>query len=89
MKLHLHVKSCYFEEIKAGVKKHEYRLANEYWRKRLLGRSYDAVVIYNAYKPGPENRLEFPWNGVGLIANFTHPHFGAESVTVYSVPVFQ
>lgn len=84
MKLHLHVKTVYFNAIKSGEKVTENRLANAYWTKRLGGRSFDGVVIYNAYKPGAENRLEFPWRGFGL-RTITHPHFGPEPVVVYAI----
>lgn len=37
--LHLNLKGEYFHAIRAGKKVEEYRLYNEYWRKRLEGRS--------------------------------------------------
>lgn len=84
MKLHLHVKTEYFEQIKDGTKTEEYRLVNDYWRKRLAGREYDSVVIYNAYKPGPENRLEFPWRR-WVTRTITHRHFGPSPVDVFAI----
>ena len=90
MKLHLHVKTAYFNQIRAGSKVEEYRLHSAFWVKRLVElpsgakRSFDAVVIYNAYKPGPENRIEFPWRGWSL-KGITHPHFGTDEVTVFAI----
>lgn len=89
MKLHLHVKSEYFAQIKAGTKTEEYREITDYWDKRLTcddaqERSYDGIVIYNAYKPGAENRIEFPWSGWRLTW-ITHPHFGPGTVGVYAI----
>lgn len=89
MKLHLHVKSCYFAEIKAGTKTEEYREQIRYWKSRLYDgiepRKYEAVVIYNAYLPGPENRIEFPWRGFEPLA-ICHPHFGSNRVAyVYAI----
>lgn len=90
MKLHLHVKSVYFEQIVAGTKKEEYRLHTGYWVKRLVElpsgnkREFDAVVIHNAYKPGLANLIEFPWNGWRL-TGLTHPHFGLDEVTVFAI----
>ncbi len=84
MKLHLHVKTCYFEQIKAGTKTEEYRLLTPYWQKRLLGREYDAVVVYNAYKPGGENRIVFPWRWY-VVRTITHPHFGDKPVIVFAI----
>lgn len=90
MKLHLHVKTEYFNQIKAGTKTEEYRLINDYWAKRLGPqpngglRDYDSVVIYNAYKGGVENRMEFPWRGWAS-KRIIHPHFGPEEVSVYAI----
>lgn len=89
-KLHLHVKSEYFEQIKRGEKREEYRLHCKYWIKRLVEmpsgapRKFSAVVIYNAYKPGEENRIEFPWRGTTL-KGIKHHHFGCDEVTVFAI----
>lgn len=85
-KLHLHVKTEYFNAVKDGSKLFEYRLANPYWKQRLYLRSYESIVYYNAYKPGPENRIEMPWIGWKLEA-ITHPHFGSKPVEVYAIHV--
>jgi hypothetical protein len=84
MKLHLHVKTEYFNAIKAGTKITENRLVNDYWTKRLVGRNYDAVVVYNAYKAGAENRLEFPWNRWDT-QTIVHKHFGQNPVDVFVI----
>ena len=90
MNLHFHVKSEYFAQIKAGTKREEYRLHNAYWVRRLVElpagakRKFDGIVIYNAYKPGTENRIEFPWRGWRLTC-IHHPHFGAGDVTVFAI----
>jgi hypothetical protein len=78
------VKTEYFLAIKAGTKITENRLVNDYWRKRLAGREYDGVVIYNAYKPGAENRLEFPWRRWST-RTITHKHFGPDPVDVFAI----
>jgi hypothetical protein len=86
-RLHLHVKTEYFNAIKSGEKTHEFRLANDYWTKRLnYTRWYSGVVIYNAYKPGSENRMEFPYVAPEIITR-THPHFGPHPVMVYAIPL--
>ena len=90
MKLHLHVKSVYFHQIASGAKTEEYRLHTGYWVKRLVifpegkKREFDGIVIYNAYKPGKGNRLEFPWRSWRL-TGLTHPHFGPDEVTVFAI----
>lgn len=86
MKLHLHVKTCFFNAIKSGEKKKEYRLDNEYWRKRLIGRDYDGILIYNAYLPGDHNRIAMPFVG-WVLETITHPHFGPEPVRCFAIHV--
>jgi hypothetical protein len=86
VKLHLHVKTCYFDAIKAGTKSHEYRLAKKYWNERLHARDYDGIVLYNAYKPGAENRIEMPWL-TPHTERRTHPHFGPDEVLVWAIPM--
>jgi hypothetical protein len=92
MKLHLHVKSVYFDQIAGGWKREEFRLHNAYWVKRLVDmpsgakRSFESIVIHRGYKPGPENRLEFPWQGWRL-TGITHPHFGPDEVTVFAINI--
>lgn len=82
--LHLHVKTIYFDQIKAGTKTTENRLANDYWRKRLEGRNYRNVIIYNAYKPGAENRITFKYNGFQP-QTITHEHFGPDPVLIFAI----
>lgn len=90
MKLHLHVRSEYFAQIKAGEKREEYRLHNAYWVRRLVefpsgkAREFDGIVIHNAYLSGSDNRIEFPWLGWTL-KGITHPHFGTDEVTVFAI----
>ena len=47
--LHLNLKGEYFDEIVAGTKPFEYRLKNNYWTKRLVGRRYKYVLFKRGY----------------------------------------
>jgi len=82
----LHVKGEYFDAIKSGTKKLEYRLCNEYWRKRLENRTYREVVIFRGYprKGDKLNMLEFPYKGYKH-EKITHKHFGNVPVEVYAI----
>lgn len=82
----LPVKRIYFDSIKAGCKGEEYRLQNEYWTKRLVGREYDRIVITLGYPKWNDwdRRLEFEWNGFKRIS-LTHPHFGPDEVQVFAI----
>ena len=82
--LHLHVKTVYFDQIKSGEKPHEYRLQTNYWIKRLVNKRYDGIVVWNAYKTGPENQIEMPWKGCHSV-KITHEHFGPDEVMVFAI----
>jgi hypothetical protein len=84
----LPVKGIYFDQIKAGTKSHEFRLVNDYWTKRLLGRVYDRVIITKGYprRDDAEKRIVSPWRGC-CIEIITHEHFGSEPVVVFAIPV--
>lgn len=86
--LHLNLKGEYFDQIAEGTKKEEYRLYNEYWRKRLLFKRFDGLVIKRGYpKRGDSSKtLERVWRG-WTIKEITHPHFGNEQVKVFAIKV--
>lgn len=87
MNLQLAVKKEYFDQIKSGEKTREFRMVNEYWKKRMVKVPlFETVTITCGYpkKTDKEKILVFPWNGV-IIGNITHPHFGAEPVLVYQI----
>jgi hypothetical protein len=86
--LTLPLKSEYFDAIKAGTKVTEFRLANDYWTKRLVGRTYLNVVLTRGYPKANDSsrRLVLPWRGY-TVTTITHPHFGAAPVTVFAIDV--
>lgn len=85
--LHLNVKGKNFDEIKAGIKYFEYRLASK-WLKRLEGKTFDRVIVKRVYpKKGDTNRIIVrQWEGFELIT-ITHPHFGPDPVRVCAIYV--
>lgn len=88
--LHLNLKGEYFDAIKDGTKKEEYRLYNDHWRKRLIHREYDGILVKRGYpkKTDTSKMLERVWRG-WTIKEITHPHFGSEPVTVFAIQVNQ
>lgn len=86
--LHLPLKGEYFDQIKAGTKPEEFRLANDYWRKRLVGRTYDRIELTRGYpkRGDAARRLVLPWRGYRL-TTITHPHFGDQPVEVFAINV--
>jgi hypothetical protein len=86
--LFLPLKGFYFEEIRAGRKPEEFRLANGYWRKLLVGRHYDFVLLTRGYPraDGFHPQLLVPWRGY-IPRTIIHPHFGIARVTVFAIDV--
>lgn len=78
----------YFDAIAAGTKPEEFRLANDYWRKRLVGRAYDRIVLTRGYPKRDDHarRIIRPWRGY-ITRTITHPHFGSEPVEVFAIDV--
>lgn len=87
--LYLPLKRVYFEQIASGEKTHEFRLVTPYWRKRLVGRKYDKIVITCGYpKRGDSERtLVRKWMGEPEIQTIAHEHFGPEPVQVFAIDV--
>lgn len=85
--LHMNLKGEYFDQIKAGTKLFEYRLAVK-WAKRLEGKTFDRIFIKRGYpKTGDHERIiERPWRGFERW-DIVHPHFGADPVDVFAIRV--
>jgi len=84
----LPLKSEYFNAIKRGEKMEEYRLANEYWTRRLVGKSFARIVLTKGYpsRSDHERRIVRPWRGY-VERIITHPHFGPDPVRVFAIYV--
>lgn len=86
--LHLALKGEYFDAIQAGAKIEEFRLLNDYWRRRLVARDYDLLVLMRGYPRSDDaaRRLTLPYRGY-VVKTITHPHFGPEPVEVFALNV--
>lgn len=84
--LTLPLNALYFDQIKAGTKREEYRLVTPYWAKRLAGRTYDQVTFTKGYPAASDldRRLTLPWLGYRE-KTLTHPHFGPDPVEVFAI----
>lgn len=86
--LHLNLKKKYFDQIKAGTKTIELRLATDYWRERLVGRCYDEIHLKCGYpKKGDTTRIiKRKWT---LIAKerVLCEEFGSEPVEAFVIDV--
>jgi hypothetical protein len=58
--LHLNLYREFFAAIVDGRKRIEYRPQSPHWRRRLEGRTYEAILFRNGYlKDAPEMLVEF------------------------------
>lgn len=50
----------WFDQIRKGVKKEEYREMKPYWKDRIEGREYDEIHFRNGYNPNsPAMRVQY------------------------------
>lgn len=86
--LTLNLRGIYFDQIKSGEKKFEYREVTPYWEKRLIDQQFDKIIIKRGYpKNGDtEKIIERPWAGFH-ITRIRHEHFGYRNVTVFAIAV--
>ncbi|ELA6641059.1 ASCH domain-containing protein [Vibrio alginolyticus] len=87
----LNVNKRWFEEVKAGTKHKEYRVFNDYWKKRLLHadgtpKQFKDIQYKLGYpKSGDTSKtLTFAWRGFD-IETIIHPHFNNEPVKVFGI----
>ncbi|EIY4764346.1 ASCH domain-containing protein [Vibrio cholerae] len=86
--LHLPVKTEYFLAIKSGEKEFEFRLYNEYWKKRLEGKKYSKIKVTKGYPKSTDHDriVERPYRGFD-VREITHKHFGSDPVMVFAIRV--
>jgi hypothetical protein len=86
--LHLNLKTKHWDRIESGEKPWEYRLMTDYWKKRLLGKSFDRILVKKGYpKRDDKSRiLERPWRGLE-VHTITHDEFGHDPVDVFAIRV--
>lgn len=86
--LHLNLKARYFQQIRDNEKPEEYRHASDYWKKRLLNRTYGRVIIKSGYPSNNQtDRICYRrWNGC-TEQTITHAEFGPQPVNVIAIDV--
>lgn len=68
--LHLTLNKKWFDMIRSGIKKEEYREIKPYWRKRLLNKFFDVIQFRNGYaKTAPCFTIELTgfYRGLGIV----------------------
>ena len=88
MDLQLALKAVYFDAIKSGEKTEEYRLYNDYWKKRLVDRDYEQIILTKGYpkRNDESRRMSFQYCHY-TIKTITHPHFDNKPVKVFAIRV--
>jgi hypothetical protein len=84
--LTLRLKTIYWNQIAAGTKREELRLANPRYIRQLLSRDYDVIHLWLGYPPATEatKLLRFAWRGARRIRR-QHEHFGPTPVDLIAV----
>jgi hypothetical protein len=89
--LYLNLKGEFFDTIKSGTKAFEYRLYNDYWKKRLLNadgslKSWDGIVVRRGYPTAgdPDREIARDWR-CAVVETITHEHFGQKPVAVFAI----
>ncbi len=82
------LKKEYFNQIKNGDKKFEYRLITDYWRKRLENKDYDLLIFKLGYPSHSEKDKILTTKYIGYeIQKIKHKHFGYNEVEVYAIKI--
>lgn len=82
------LKREYFNQIKSGEKKFEYRLMTDYWRKRLENKDYDLIILKLGYPSDSEKDKILVAKYIGYeIQKIKHKHFGEHEVDVYAIKI--
>lgn len=84
--LTLSLKREYFEAIKSGKKKEEFRVRNDFWKKRIEGKTFDRIILTLGYPKADDTsrRLELPYRGYS-VRMLKHPHFGDKELEVFAI----
>ncbi len=86
MDLHLNLKKEYFNQIKNGTKKIEYRLKNQYWSKRLKNKEFHKVYIKLGYPKRNQKEKILCFELLKIEEQkITHKEFGNFPVEVYAI----
>ena len=79
----INIKRKYFDQIKNGEKKEEYRLITKYWIDRLENKEYDFIRFQNGYNRDSE---KFIIEYLGIVKKeIQHEFFGDKSVQVFAI----
>jgi|LakMenE01Jun11ns_1017448.scaffolds.fasta_scaffold9744814_3 hypothetical protein len=82
-KLHIIIKTKYFNQILNGDKTKEYRIVKPYWVNKLVGKKYSSIIFQAGYSKTAE-RMEIEYLGYE-IENIKHEFFGNDEISVFAI----
>ena len=80
--LHLILKKEWFDKIKSGEKKIEYRLATPFWEKRLWKKEWKNITFQLGYSG--KHKITKKWLNTELEV-IKMPFFGNEEVLIFAI----
>lgn len=84
----LHLKAEYWHDIREGRKPFEFRLNTPFWQKRIVGKTYDRLILCLGYPKRGDmtRRIVMPYQGYEM-QRITHNHFfdGNMPVKVFAI----
>jgi ASC-1-like (ASCH) protein len=88
MDLVLPLKRKWFEQIKDGTKKFEYRVYNDFWKKRIEGKTFDRIILTLGYpkKDDDSRRVIRPWRGY-TVETINHEEWNYFPEKVFAIMV--
>lgn len=84
--LHLNVDSQYWFEVQNGLKIEEYRVVNDFWKKRLEDKTFNSIHYKLGYPKSDDfsKIMVFEFDGF-VKKTITHEKFGNIPVEVYAI----
>ena len=84
--LTLHLKNEYFNQIKAGTKREEYRLFKDYWKKRIHHNDFEFILLLCGYPKANDHAKRLVCHYTGHeVKDIIHPEFGENPVRVFAL----
>ena len=84
----LHLKREYWDAIRDGIKREEYRARGPYWGRRIRNKDFSEVILLCGYPKRGDDSLMIrrKWKGYRE-TNVTHALFGEDPVPVFAIDV--
>lgn len=85
MNLYLVLKNPWFDMIKSGEKKEEYRELTDFWKTRLEGKEFDTLEFVHGYPKKEDMSKRLFFKNPKIRVGEGKPEWGAESGKQYYI----